>query len=668
MASITFDNGTEELDTELDCFLAEIDDIEQSKMEELPEEPNCIVWKECIDENTKHPYYWHTETQEVTWIKPDSYDSDLIAQETALKQWKRKCVEIKRNNETRKKAAEERKRLAESQPKPTLPRVTPRIELENDSDKISSEIPSGSFGKIGKFKFMKTEAEQKIPSAAKSSARLTFTVKKASSPAPEDPAPRDVTPPSRDVTPPITLTPAKVKVPTVTSSGRQRTVTEIAAEIKRKKQQIALTNARIHLQKRVEEQKLSKKVLENVQKKEDVKEIRSRNRDDRKVEKPASPKQENKKRRIFQEVKSKSPTKEVDKDSRRALEKEANLLKEKLEFWGGDLKKLSKFQIQIIQLETRISDFVAGHLSATYVQSKVNELGQMLRDHEENSVPKDWSCTYDREEKTYRYTNKVTGKSQLTHPGEDDGSSESESEPENDDDDLYEMFQQEISEIETKTRDKTPEVAQTCPTPSPPPAQPPALPPSSPPPPSPPMPDDAPPPVPPPPVPMQPGYYHDMWGNVVMEPWNAMGHFPGMPAAPPPPPPDDGMMETYSPGNSDTEDEEEKKKKQEDLGVVSVKAPMRYSTPPLAPGTPTKAPSPAVEEPPTSDSKDVMEAEGSLPREKREEKSTVSKKVVKKKKKADGLLIGSGSKKHKGMNSLVAKWNKVNKHADTALK
>ena len=38
------------------------------------------------------------------------------------------------------------------------------------------------------------------------------------------------------------------------------------------------------------------------------------------------------------------------------------------------------------------------------------------------------------------------------------------------------------------------------------------------------------------------------------------------------------------------------------------------------------------------------------------------------KKKADGLLIGSGSKKHKGMNSLVAKWNKVNKHADTALK
>jgi len=606
MANVNLDNGLEELDTELDSFLAEIDDIEHSKLEELPEEPNCIVWKECIDETTKHPYYWHTETQEVTWIKPDSYDSDLIAQEAALKQWKKKCTEIKKINETRTKAAEERKKLAESQPKPALPRVTPRIELENDSERITSDNPSGSFGKIGKFKFMKSEAEQKMSSATKSSARLTFTVKKASSPAPEESAtpapPPEVAPPERSPAPP------KVTVPTHTPSGRQRTVTEIAAEIKRKKQQIALTNARIHLQKRVEEQKLSKKILEPAEKKEDVKEIRSRNKEEKNSEKPESPKQENKKRRIFQEVKSKSPVKEVDKDSRRALEKEAVLLKEKLEFWGGDLKKLSKFQIQIIQVETRISDFIEGHLSASYVQCKINELGQMLRSHEENSVPKDWTCTFDREEKTYRYTNKITGKSQLTHPGEDDGSSDSESEPENNDDDLYEMFQQEISEIETSTRDKTPEKAPASSTPSPPPTEPVAQPPPSPPPPTPPMPpipSDAPPPVPPPPAPVQ-GYYQDMWGNVVMEPWNGIGHFPGMPTAPPPPPPDDGMMETYSPGNSDSEDEEEKKKKQEDLGVVSVKAPMRYSTPPLAPGTPTKLPSSpaaASEESPTSESK-----------------------------------------------------------------
>ena len=64
----------EELDSELDSFLAEIDDIEQSKPEDLPEEPNLVVWKECVDETTKHPYYWHTQTQDVTWV---SYDVDI---------------------------------------------------------------------------------------------------------------------------------------------------------------------------------------------------------------------------------------------------------------------------------------------------------------------------------------------------------------------------------------------------------------------------------------------------------------------------------------------------------------------------------------------------------------------------------------------------------------
>jgi hypothetical protein len=235
---------------------------------------------------------------------------------------------------------------------------------------------------------MKSEAEQKMSSATKSSARLTFTVKKASSPAPEEPDPV--------ATSEHLPTPSKVTVPTHTPSGRQRTVTEIAAEIKRKKQQIALTNARIHLQKRVEEQKLSKKVLEPTEKKVESSEVKSKIKTENNSQKVESPKQENKKRRIFQEVKSKSPVKDVDKESRRALEKEAALLKEKLEFWGGDLKKLSKFQIQIIQVETRISDFIEGHLSVSYVQKRINELGQMLRDHEENSVPKDWTCTFDR--------------------------------------------------------------------------------------------------------------------------------------------------------------------------------------------------------------------------------------------------------------------------------
>jgi len=28
-------------------------------------------WKQCIDENTNHPYYWNTETNEVSWTLPE---------------------------------------------------------------------------------------------------------------------------------------------------------------------------------------------------------------------------------------------------------------------------------------------------------------------------------------------------------------------------------------------------------------------------------------------------------------------------------------------------------------------------------------------------------------------------------------------------------------------
>lgn len=32
----------------------------------------CIsVWQECYDESTGYPYYWHIETNEVTWDMPE---------------------------------------------------------------------------------------------------------------------------------------------------------------------------------------------------------------------------------------------------------------------------------------------------------------------------------------------------------------------------------------------------------------------------------------------------------------------------------------------------------------------------------------------------------------------------------------------------------------------
>ena len=28
-------------------------------------------WQQCVDENTQHPYYWNTTTNEVTWTVPE---------------------------------------------------------------------------------------------------------------------------------------------------------------------------------------------------------------------------------------------------------------------------------------------------------------------------------------------------------------------------------------------------------------------------------------------------------------------------------------------------------------------------------------------------------------------------------------------------------------------
>lgn len=33
------------------------------------------AWQECFDESTGYPYYWHTETNEVTWELPKELES-----------------------------------------------------------------------------------------------------------------------------------------------------------------------------------------------------------------------------------------------------------------------------------------------------------------------------------------------------------------------------------------------------------------------------------------------------------------------------------------------------------------------------------------------------------------------------------------------------------------
>eukprot|EP00116_Pleurobrachia_bachei_P011201 sb/3471463/ len=114
-----------------------------------------------------------------------------------------------------------------------------------------------------------------------------------------------------------------------------------------------------------------------------------------------------------------------------ALENEATILCEKLEFLGG--KVGSKFQVACVEIRTRMSDYRAGELSLGYVKKKIREVGDKLREEVEKDVPAGWQCSFDRKDQRYVYRNVKTGKTQITHPGEDE-----------EEEDLYEQFQQEI--------------------------------------------------------------------------------------------------------------------------------------------------------------------------------------------------------------------------------
>lgn len=78
-----------EADAKVADFLKEIDGMElptesSSKQSKVKKNGKSVIdfgpWKECIDEQTQHPYYWNTLTNEVTWTLPP----DLVAQYASL--------------------------------------------------------------------------------------------------------------------------------------------------------------------------------------------------------------------------------------------------------------------------------------------------------------------------------------------------------------------------------------------------------------------------------------------------------------------------------------------------------------------------------------------------------------------------------------------------------
>ena len=218
-------------------------------------------------------------------------------------------------------------------------------------DKEENAEERDKIGRIGKFSFIKHKNEER--EVTPPVARLQFKVKQK----PEaDESETYEKSPSLQVHRPDEHIVKKQKT--------NKTISEITAEIKKKKQQIALTNAQLVIKQRVAEHKQI-----------GLKSVEVRHPEKRK--------------RTFQEVKQPGSEK-------LNIEKEVKLIVEKLEFLGGGVTKLSKFQQMQIALKTRVHDYTNGEISERYMRSKVMELKELLRKHEENSVSAEWKCSFDR--------------------------------------------------------------------------------------------------------------------------------------------------------------------------------------------------------------------------------------------------------------------------------
>ncbi|XP_072047577.1 formin-binding protein 4-like isoform X2 [Amphiura filiformis] len=110
------------------------------------------------------------------------------------------------------------------------------------------------------------------------------------------------------------------------------------------------------------------------------------------------------------------------------LKEEANLKKElselgstltsKLEFLGQTRKGLSKLQILLIEIETRILDWREGALDGKHLLRKLQVADWELQVKESEAVPLGWTCTWNRTHKQYYYTNSTTGESQWDYPAD----------------------------------------------------------------------------------------------------------------------------------------------------------------------------------------------------------------------------------------------------------
>nr|XP_054761675.1 formin-binding protein 4-like [Lytechinus pictus]XP_054761676.1 formin-binding protein 4-like [Lytechinus pictus] len=110
--------------------------------------------------------------------------------------------------------------------------------------------------------------------------------------------------------------------------------------------------------------------------------------------------------------------KREEKEKKEEIVEMVSTMMNKLEFLGISTKGLNKFQVMLIEMETRIQDWREGLLESKQLLQRLETSDWELQRYETDAAPKGWLCSWDRTHKQYYYTNISTNESQWDYPVE----------------------------------------------------------------------------------------------------------------------------------------------------------------------------------------------------------------------------------------------------------
>ena len=94
----------------------------------------------------------------------------------------------------------------------------------------------------------------------------------------------------------------------------------------------------------------------------------------------------------------------------------ASELRHKLEFLGINQQQVNRLQAMLIELETRVHDWRAGHLPSEYTLTRLQDSTLVLREYEQSAAPVGWGCSWDPAQQKYQYVQVSSGRTVWEYP------------------------------------------------------------------------------------------------------------------------------------------------------------------------------------------------------------------------------------------------------------